>query len=358
MYLQKIIISLMLFFISINTLAKETLIFAIDIVRHGDRTSEFDIPKALYKWPQGQGQLTALGMQQEFQLGTSFRKKYVDEYHLLPESYQNGTMLVFSTDFDRTLMSAQSLLLGLYPFGTGPLLPGLLHKPALPNAFQPVPIHVRALKNKAFKVYAEKYHNLIEKHVFTRTDWKEKTIQLKQKFQRWNQLTGLKLTNIPQLGALANTLTVYKLHNIPMPPGLSAEDIEEIIAAGTWGRVVVYKTKEIAIFFTQPMLTNIADYLQKASQHETPLKYIFFSDHNTTITHIMTLLQNPLDELPQYTANINFALFKTDDNNFLVKISYNGNPVVIPGCNTQGCTLKQFAKLAKSYSVNDSQKSA
>lgn len=141
MCLRKIIIFALILLTSINAFAKETLVFAVDIVRHGDRTSGLIIPKATHQWAEGVEQLTARGMQQTSQLGALFRKKYVHKYHLLPEHYQNGTMLVFSTDYDRTLMSAESILLGLYPLGTGPLLPR--GKPALPGAYQPIPIHIK-----------------------------------------------------------------------------------------------------------------------------------------------------------------------------------------------------------------------
>jgi len=344
MCLQKNIVFVLLLFWGINALAKETLVFAVDLVRHGDRTPRLAIPKDSYQWAEGMGQLTAQGMYQEYQLGVSFRQKYVYEYHLLPEHYQNSTMLVFSTDSSRTLMSAQALLLGLYPLGSGPLLPGS-DKPALPGAYQPVPVHIRKIKSEMFK----KDRQIATQYAFSRPDWKSKTIKLKNKFQKWNLATGLNFNTIAQFAALADALYIYQLHHVPMPSELSEKDIEEIIAVGQWGRIIVYQTKEFANFWGRPMLASIADYLQKARQQATPLKYILFSDHDTTIASIMTLLQKPLDELPPYAANLNFALFKTDTKNYLVKISYNGKPVVVPSCDAGGCTLKQFIKLAGHY---------
>jgi len=131
-YLKKIILSLFFLLCSSVLYAQETLIFALDLIRHGNRTALFVIPKAPHVWPEGMGQLTASGMQQEFQLGVALRKKYIDHFHLLPPHFQNQTMYVFSTDYDRTLMSAEAVLLGLYPLTTGPLLPGA-NKPALPR---------------------------------------------------------------------------------------------------------------------------------------------------------------------------------------------------------------------------------
>ena len=100
---------------SSNVFAKEKLIFAIDLIRHGDRTPEYEIPGSPYSWKEGLGQLTAKGISQETQLGKELRKKYVNQYYLLPKSYNPETIYVRSTDYNRTQMSANSLLLGLYP---------------------------------------------------------------------------------------------------------------------------------------------------------------------------------------------------------------------------------------------------
>lgn len=130
----------LLFLCSVPSLlfAEDTLIFAVDIIRHGDRTPIVPLGSVNYQWQEGPGQLTAEGMQQEYKMGLLFRKKYVEQEHLLPDHYEPGTMYVRSTDYDRTLMSAQSLLMGLYPPGTGPNSSDSI--PALPHAFQPIPI--------------------------------------------------------------------------------------------------------------------------------------------------------------------------------------------------------------------------
>ncbi|MBU0744820.1 MAG: histidine phosphatase family protein [Gammaproteobacteria bacterium] len=340
MYIQKIIISISLLFISIDTLAKEKLIFAVDIVRHGERTPEITIPKAQHQWPEGIGQLTARGMRQEFELGASLRKKYIHKYHLLPKYYRVDTMKVFSTDCDRTLMSAQAILLGLYPLGTGPFLPN--NKPSLPNAYQPIPIYIKPFADFGKKTLLQ----IFEKHIFSRADWRKKNIELKDKCKRWSLATGLNIDNISWLAPLGDALSIYRLHHIPAPTGLSLKDINEIIAVGRWAFITGYQTKELANIMGQTILANIVDYLQKASSQTTPLKYVLFSGHDTTIGSIMTLLQKPLDVSPPYAANVNFALFKIDNDKYVVKTSYNGKPVIIPGCGTKICTLEQFIKIA------------
>lgn len=58
--------------------ADDTLIFAIDIIRHGDRTPIISIPAVNYQWKEGNGQLTAEGMRQEYNMGKEFRKSMLN----------------------------------------------------------------------------------------------------------------------------------------------------------------------------------------------------------------------------------------------------------------------------------------
>ncbi len=112
------------FTIFISTLVigyeKPQLVFTLDLIRHGDRTPLKKIPHILYDWNLGLGQLTPKGMQQEYELGVKLRESYVKKSQLLPIEYQSETLYVRSTNVDRTLMSAQSLLLGLYPLELAP----------------------------------------------------------------------------------------------------------------------------------------------------------------------------------------------------------------------------------------------
>lgn len=148
------------------------------------------------------------------------------------------------------------------------------------------------------------------------------------------------------MGALADTLDIYRIHHVPFPAGLSAADVKEIIAAGRWEWVTEYQTKEIAAIVGPRLVAVIADYLQKASQQKTPLKYVLFSAHDSTITSVLTTLQIPFKAQPPYASDVNFALFKTAADEYVVKVSYNEKPVAIPGCSATGCTLAQFMKLA------------
>ncbi len=62
-------------------------------------------------------------MQQLNRIGRLLRARYVDTYRLIPANYSRSSVYVRSTNYDRTQLSSQALLQGLYPPGTGPVSP-------------------------------------------------------------------------------------------------------------------------------------------------------------------------------------------------------------------------------------------
>jgi hypothetical protein len=163
--------------LSIVSLIKSELRFAIEMFRHGARSpvvlssNKTDIFGE--KWD-SQGELTSLGMRQHYLLGYKNRVFFKD---FLSSSYDQNEIYVVSTDVNRTLMSAQSHLQGLYPPGTGPeinpswsnkavppikdfdFLPEIakLSNSALPNSMQVFPIHQFDYSNKFYFLYDQKF---------------------------------------------------------------------------------------------------------------------------------------------------------------------------------------------------------
>uniref|UniRef100_A0A7M4EDI1 acid phosphatase n=1 Tax=Crocodylus porosus TaxID=8502 RepID=A0A7M4EDI1_CROPO len=110
--------------------------FVCRVFRHGDRTPIENFPTDLHKeseWPQGFGQLTKTGMRQQHELGQYTRKRYSK---FLSATYNRKQVYIQSTDYDRTLMSAQTYLAGLFPpIGNQIWNPRIL--------WQPIPVHTR-----------------------------------------------------------------------------------------------------------------------------------------------------------------------------------------------------------------------
>jgi lysosomal acid phosphatase len=336
-----------LFFLATSPLyaQSEKLLFAIDVIRHGDRTPVSNPPSIPYLWPQDIGKLTPKGMQQEYDLGKTLRQRYVKTFHLLPASYDSEAMHVRSTDFDRTLMSAQSLLLGLYPLGTGPIT--LSKTPALPRAFQPIPIHTtpQELDTLLLPDHNPKAHKaVLEKYVFNLPVWQQKTAELSPQFKRWSELLGIKISSIQQLSKIADRLHIQQLYHFPLPAKLTKEDANVLIDAGRWVFVTTFKQPQVAQMIGKNLLTTILEYLKAAQENKSKLKYVLFSAHDSTLMSLMTMLGAPLDTQPPYASDLNFSLYEAD-NKLSVKITYNNQMVSIPVCGGTDCKIEDLEKL-------------
>ncbi len=327
-----------------QSFAADKLVFAIDLIRHGDRTPIITIPTALNKWQEGPGQLTTIGMQQEYNLGVKLRQRYVDKEQLLPAQYQPATLYARSTDVDRTLMSAASFLMGLYPASTNP---------SLPFAMQPIPVHtapsdVDTVINQ--KIDRKALEATLQKYVYDSAEWKQKEAELKPHFQHWSEATGLSIRSLQDL-SFADTLLINKLHHMPQPAGLTDEDINTILAADEFSSVMELKAAPVAALYESQLVKFISVTLQQYSVpgNSHTLKYALLSAHDVTIASVMTLLDAPLTKSPAYASDLNFALYETGNYHYVVRVTYNDEPVTIPACGGTECTLPQFVKAASHY---------
>lgn len=336
-------------FLPLSIFAKSPeLIFALDVIRHGDRTSLRELPSMPHQWEEGHGQLTAKGMRQTYELGTKLRKKYIEETKLLSEFYQAHSLYVRSTDLDRTLMSAQSVLFGLYPLGTGPKL--LKHEAtdALPAAYQPIPIHTMHQSDKdvlLVDTHLPLFSQNFEQHVKTAPEWVQKHNQLKPNYARWSKATGVNITELRQLVSLGNILYVYQENGIALPDALSKEDIAQIVDAGHWAFCYMFKPKPVGKAMGSPLLEHILDNLSKASA-QNQLKLMLLSGHDSSLLALLSALEVPLDEPPPYASHVNFSVYQSKDAQPYVVISYNDKILKPPVCGGEQCGLEQLKSLS------------
>ena len=114
----------LLFLLIISSLAEEKIVFLLTLFRHGARSPGEYLNKSLHldyifeKWD-NLGELTPTGRRMHYALGLRNREIYINKKHFLSEKFDPFEILVYSTNYNRTLESVASQLQGLYPFNTG-----------------------------------------------------------------------------------------------------------------------------------------------------------------------------------------------------------------------------------------------
>ena len=116
---MSILIFLALLLILLSFTNSDELIFVSTHFRHGARApmkvNQFYFDLAKEKWT-NPGELTAIGQRMHYILGLRNRLRYItDTYHFLSEKFDSHEILIYSSPFNRTLLSAYAQMQGLYP---------------------------------------------------------------------------------------------------------------------------------------------------------------------------------------------------------------------------------------------------
>uniref|UniRef100_A0A452HPW8 acid phosphatase n=1 Tax=Gopherus agassizii TaxID=38772 RepID=A0A452HPW8_9SAUR len=282
------------------------------VFRHGDRTPVENFPTGLHKeseWPQGFGQLTKIGMQQQYELGQYTRKRYSN---FLNATYNRHEIFIQSTDYDRTIMSTQVYLAGLFPpVGNQIWNPQIL--------WQPIPVH---------------------------------TVPVSE-----DHMLHFPSPNCPRFDELQNeTQASWQFQNKLQP--YMKNNMKELAALSLQSIFGIYKTKDKARLQGGVLVNAILKSIKKATQPSNKRKIQIFSAHDTTIGALQMALNIFNGKLPPYSACQFFELYQENSGHYSIEMSYRNDsltdpyPLRLPGC-TSPCPLEKFAKLVSSVIVED-----
>ena len=110
--------------------------WTFELINHGARSPHKDLDSNFkdfsnHTWI-GQNELTGVGLRQSTLIGFRDKIRYIEEKKLISDIYDPRDILVYSSENNRTLMSANALLHGLFPPGTGPTIDPSLVDRAVP----------------------------------------------------------------------------------------------------------------------------------------------------------------------------------------------------------------------------------
>ena len=178
---------------------EEELIFVLTHFRHGARAPQNYLDKTQYvdyifdHWERP-GELTGMGQRMHYLLGLRNRERYINQTNFLSEKFDPHEMLIYSSCFNRTLLSVASQLQGLYPQSQklGETLDEEQRKKATPivNLSQNIKDMAEQLGDQALPDYMTlapiRMINHLEKKIiiydipkclFRRDEWRQKNIE-------------------------------------------------------------------------------------------------------------------------------------------------------------------------------------
>ncbi|XP_037031472.1 prostatic acid phosphatase-like [Bradysia coprophila] len=332
-----------------NSEAEGELIFVHVLYRHGDRNPVNATPGSSYTdlsyWPEGWGQLTALGKQQGYALGLWLRRRY-NKY--ISNEYDGSEIYVRSSDVDRTIMSAQSVLAAMYP-PRGKLIwkRNLL--------WQPIPVHT-VPANLDYLVAAvipncTSYLNATKRYLAS-DEMKDYLKSIQPIFDNFTLHTGEIINTLYQVSVMRDAWHCETTHNYTIPEWAANyypnnDDIDQV-------SIRFYSqftgTKFMSRYASGFLLKDILDrFKSKSNNTLTPNRKMWmFSSHDLTLFSFLRSLDLSDNQLVPYVSTIILEMRKRDDE-YYVQIFYKTSdktpePIQIPGCGTQ-CPLSKMYEI-------------
>lgn len=359
----------------------QTLRAAALLFRHSVISPKYSPPKVDTEWPMGFKQLTAVGMRDMYQRGQALRQRYVIELGLISGSYQYGEIYVRASNTDRALQSAQMLLLGLYPLGTGadPSVydPDLQAAPAPGLAFTPVPIHSVALENDSVlrpwtgTAQCTKYRKYVKALNKTKL-FRDQGQKYEAFLRRMSEVTGVNEGEKPskilyKVNEIYEPLSANVQHNLPLPEGISEDDMELMGSLADWNYHYQFIGKQVGHLTGGPFVGEVAaalgHYVETGG--EAP-RLSIYSGHQRTMLGLEAALGietartvGALFEgrVPPLGSHYAFELHETTPGQYAVRMLFISDEpervIEIPGCDGKMCSFDRFQALAAEIAPKD-----
>ncbi|XP_013161905.1 PREDICTED: lysosomal acid phosphatase-like [Papilio xuthus] len=323
--------------------------YAAIIYRHGDRTPIDPYPTDPWRneslWPVRFGQLTNIGKRQHYALGQWFRKRYSN---IITNKYDSKKVYVRSTNVDRTLMSAEVNLAGMYPPMGKEVWNDHLN-------WQPIPIHTRpehddevlAMKRKCAQ------YDIAKNNFINSRAYEDHLSKYEGLMDYLTQHTLRKIKDFEDINDIYNILFIENLYNLTLPKWTHSVFPDKLKEPACYSFSIATATPVMARLLAGPLLKAIVNnMLNKMSEQPDALTLSIYSGHDFTIANILSALGLFDGNCPSYTSTIIFELLNEDSTpDYYVRISYrNTTDIVepfilnIPNCGKM-CPIQRFIQV-------------
>ncbi|XP_040184151.1 lysosomal acid phosphatase [Rana temporaria] len=347
--------------VAVHTSQARQLRFVTVVYRHGDRSPVRAYPKDPHQesaWPQGFGQLTQIGMKQHWGLGQALRERYKG---FLNESYNRHEIYVRSTDVDRTLMSAEANLAGLYP----PEGSQVFHSNL---TWQPIPVHTvpdseeRLLK---FPLLSCPKYKKLQEETRHSPEYINMTRDNLEFMQMVANETGLSDCSLESVWTISDILFCEAKHNLSLPSWATEEVVARLSELKDFSFRFLFgiiEQKNKARLQGGVLVAQILENITAAAQNATSgLKLIAYSSHDTTLGALQMALDVSNGKQAPYASCHIFELYEENSGNFTVEMYFRNDSsqppynLTLPGC-VHSCPLDQFHDLLQQVIPQDWEK--
>ncbi|KAJ1352919.1 hypothetical protein KIN20_009423 [Parelaphostrongylus tenuis] len=362
--------------------SSDTLLFVQVVWRHGDRAPVMTYPTDVHQedaWPNGWGELTQMGMRQQYALGQVLRRRYIEISEPFINHRYNSKQVYFrSTDVNRTLISAYANIAGMFTNGeAGKDYPA---QEEWPTGWTPVPVHTLPLQDDYVgNIFAPcPRADQLDNQLRNSDEYQAIKKNNEEFLQFLSEKTGMKvdLTNIYLINDVHYIESIY---NMTQPDWLNPEvsqrlrNLTRIANEYTYGISKPY-LPELIRLRGGSILRSIVNLMgEKLYCHQSvdkydgcgwirPLKYYAYSAHDTTVAALLTTFGDEEEVirggLPRYTASVAIELWMLEEGP-AVRILFHGAfhhnyhtiTHLTKGCpeDNEFCPLKVFERRSQKF---------
>ncbi|KAI6176106.1 Histidine phosphatase superfamily, clade-2-containing protein [Aphelenchoides bicaudatus] len=367
MFLISLLVNCFLFHVAADQLANtsanlSTLVHLQIICRHGDRNPWILLPddpnNGPETWPEGLGELTRLGIEQGFHLGQLIRRRYTS---FLPVGYGANDFYMRSSDRNRTLMSAQVILAGMFP------RLGMNYT----DQINPIPVHSTPFEQDAGNI--EFLSKLIcvqilndhpecpaadeeERAVYASPKYKE----MEQKFENLLGLMGKEsgFNKIPlpfrDVWLVYDSLFEVFVHSDThkLPAWVDKAILWQISQAYELSSYGIYDSQKLKRLRAGPIVKDVLERAQQKIDGNLPDQKMYaYSGHDTSIASFLVGLGIKFPVFPLHSTALMIELHKDPrDETYVLRIFYRNDTknddiyeLDIPNCE-QPCKFESISQ--------------
>lgn len=308
------------------------------IWRHGDRSPMYTYPNDPYKdvWTDGPYQLTEQGKYQAYNLGLLLKSKYG---HILSKNYQSDEIFIKSTDLDRSKMSAQCVVAGLYsPSNT-------TEWKGRNTPWIPFPLHTTEISQDWLaNIYQDPEKGCPKFHKYLDTALANEINEINQhyapEFQYITKMTGVtEEINFTNFFLLHDNLLCLQANGYTLPTW--ADDkimkmfkhLAALYVATRFTDMSMIHTKLLSKLRTGVILEKVLENMIQRINGESNYSFIGYSGHDWSIASTLISMGAYNWKVPSYASCLMLDLYEETNGTYSVEFWYqndsNSNPFPI-----------------------------